>query len=251
MNSIQTRLMIGPSTGWLYAKEIYSLIQQEIILKIAKANCVEICLSSWDSNGERMLSLKAGETFDAQTFTYRSLHLADVNDQEPEQQLAIAQEAVARCGAAVALTHPLKIGVNYPVEYYEKMISGSIPLTIENMDSRKDSGFNPAELERLVKIIGCRFVLDVQHAFEHDSGMGYAGDLLESLRNELAHLHVSGETENNIHSLVCRARNAKMIVEFIGRALSVKNVPLILEGEYTNVDELRQEIEFLTKELSL
>ncbi|TSC91437.1 MAG: hypothetical protein CEN90_566 [Parcubacteria group bacterium Licking1014_17] len=128
------------------------------------------------------------------------------------------------------------------------MISGGIPLAIENMDSRKDSGFNLSELEKLVSI-GCRFVLDVQHAYEHDHEMGYAADLLELLKNQLAHLHVSGETGDNIHSLVCKATNTRRIVEFVGRVLSVKNVPLILEGEYATSDELKQEIEFLKREL--
>src|SRR3989344_804794 len=249
MNPIQARLMIGPSTGWLYEKEIYSLRQQEVVLKQAGANSVEIFLASWDSNDKKMLSLKVGEAFDVQTFTYRSLHLPDVNGQRPEYQLAMARDAVARCGAIVALTHPLKVDSDYPTEHYEKMISGGIPLAIENMDSRKDSGFDLAELERLVKIVGCRFVLDVQHAYEHDHEMRYAGDLLESLKGELVHLHVSGETSDNIHSRVCKAANVRRIVEFVGRVLSVKNVQLILEGEYATPDELRQEIEFLTKEL--
>lgn len=250
MNSVQTRLMIGPSTGWLYAKEIYSLPQQETILKIAKANCVEICLAGWNSNDKRMLSLKMDKIFDEHTFTYRSLHLPDVNDKEPDHQLAISQEAVGYCAAVTALTHPLKVGGDYPMECYEKMISAGIPLAVENMDSRKDSGFNIAELKRLVTTIGCRFVLDVQHAYEHDQEMRYAGDLLESLKDQLVHLHVSGETENSIHSLLFRSKNVKSIVEFIGKVISTKNVPLILEGEYTGADELQQEIEFLTKELS-
>ncbi len=244
-----SRLMIGPSTGWLYAKGIYSLRQQEAVLKQAGANSVEVCLAGWDSNDKRMCSLTAEEPFDVQTFAYRSLHLPDVNGQNPEHQLAMAQNAVARCGAAVALTHPLKVGVDYPTEHYKMMIFGGVPLAVENMDSRKDSGFNPLELEKLVREVGCRFVLDVQHAYEHDHEMRYAGDLLESLKGQLTHLHVSGETEDNIHSLVCKATNAKRIVEFLGQVLSTKNVPLILEGEYTTPDELRREIEFLTKEL--
>lgn len=244
----QTRLMIGPSTGWMYAKEIYSLRQQESVLKQAGANIVEICLAGWDSNDQRMLSLKSGEMFDVQTFTYRSLHLPNVNGQNPEHQLAMAQDAVASCGAVVALTHPLKVSGEYPTRHYEKMISGDVPLAIENMDSRKDSGFNLPELEELISL-GCRFVFDVQHAYEHDHEMEYAGDLLESLKNQLTHLHVSGETSDNIHSLVCKAVNAGKIVEFVGRVLSVKNVPLILEGEYATPDELKQEIEFLTREL--
>ncbi len=243
-------LMIGASTGWLYAREIFLLRQQESILKTAGANVVETCLANWDSNDRRMLSLRDGKAFDVQTFVYRSLHLPVINDQEPEHQLAMAQDAVVCCNAITALTHPAKIMGDYPVEYYERMISGGVPLALENMDLRKDSGFNLTELERLVKVVGCSLVLDVQHAYEHDHEMGYANDLLESLKDQLVHLHVSGETENNIHALVSKATNAKKIVEFVNQVLSVKNVPLILEGEYATTDELREEIEFLRRELS-
>ncbi len=251
MNSAQARLMIGPSTGWLYARKIYSLTQQETILKVAGANSVEICLANWESKDKRTLSLKAGEIFDAQIFIYRSLHLPDVGEQEPERQLLIAQEAVVNCGAAVAVTHPLKAKGDYPVESYEKMITAGVPLAIENMDLDKDSGFDIRELEGLTTI-GCKFVLDVEHAYGRDPEMNYAGDLFESLKDQLVHLHVSGETDNNNHSLVYKATNAKRVVEFVGRALSIKNnIPLILEGEYSTSDELRKEIEFLTKELIL
>ncbi len=251
MNSNRTRLVIGPSTGWLYERDIYSLAQQETILTRAGANSVEIDLGTWGSDDRRIISLTGGETFDAQSFVYRSLHLPDVNDQEPEHQLAMAQELVACCAATVALTHPLKVKGDYPTGHYERMISDGIPLAVENMDSMKDSGFKLEELEQLVKVVGCRFVLDVQHTYERDSEMKYARDLLESLKDSLAHLHVSGGAGSNIHSLVCRATNAARIVEFVGQVLSVKNVPMILEGEYTDSDELRQEIRFLTRELGL
>lgn len=250
MDSRRSELIIGPSTGWLYAQDIYSLAQQEDILKTVGANGVEICfLGSWGSNDRRILSLKTGPAFNTRIFIHRSLHLPDINNEEPERQLSSTREALAVSGATIALTHPMKTGGDYPIACYERMISGGIPLAIENMDSRKDSGFALSELEKLVKIIECRFVLDVQHAYEHDHEMRYAGELLESLKDRLAHLHVSGEAGANIHSLVHKAANAGKIVEFISRVLSVKKVPLIFEGEYTTPGELRQEIEFLTEEL--
>lgn len=247
---VQKGLIIGPSTGWLYAREIFSLTRQETILKAAGANGVEICLASWDVNGKRTLSLKASKAFDPQIFAYRSLHLPGVDGSELELQLAIAKEVVVCCGAVAAVTHPLKVKGEYSVESYNKMISAGIPLAIENMDRMKDSGFNLVELEELVASTGCKFVLDVQHAYEHDHSMEYAADLFGSLGNHLTHLHVSGETQDSIHSLVHKSANAKEVVEFVGLVLAAKNVPIILEGEYTTSEELRQEIEFLTRELS-
>ena len=250
MDAVGTILVIGPSTGWLYAKEVYSLAQQKAILLAAGANAVEVCLATWDGSGDkRFLSLRQGGLLGGQVFDYRSLHLADVNDQEPERQFEIAEEVMLYCGASVALTHPLKVLGEYPVACYERMVASGIPLALENMDSRKDSGFLLQELEYLVKATGCSFVLDVQHAYEHDSTMKYADDLLEVLKGELAHLYVSGQTSGNNHSLVCKAANAKQIIEFVGRVLSVKNVPLILEGEYATAEELQQEIDFLASEL--
>lgn len=252
MNSNQTGLMIGPSTGWLYVREIYSLSQQERILREAGANSVEmcLCLSRWNSDNRRIASLRGSEMFGVQSLMYRSLHLPDFSDSsEPENQVMMAKEFVVRHRVATALIHPIKVSGDYPMEYYQKMISSGVPLAVENMDIRKDSGFKLTDLERVVRNVGLRFVLDVQHAYEHDPEMQYANDLFESLEDTLVHLHVSGETADKTHSLVHRARNAEKILAFISRTFSKKNVPLILEGEYITSDELRQEIEFLTKEL--
>jgi hypothetical protein len=244
-------LIIGPSTGWLYAAGIYSLKQQQIFLEAVGVNGVEVILLNWNAKDKRMLSLKTKESFDAQVITHRSLHLPDVSAEAPEHQLAMAKEMVTRTGATVALTHPLKADGRYPMECYEQMMAAGIPLAIENMDKQKPSGFDLAELEKIAIAVDCRFVLDVQHAYEHDPDMKYADELLAAFKDRLAHLHVSGETENNSHSLVCRARNANKIVDFVGRTLAVKHVPLILEGKYATVDELQLEVDFLIMELGL
>lgn len=259
MNSPKTS-WFGVSTGWLYGNGVFSLREQAGILRAAGANAVEVCLGGWSMEDRRMLSLSVekDETPSILGFSYRSLHLPNVDGQEQARQILMAQWAVSRCAAAVALTHPMKIGNDYPMECYERMITIGVPLAIENMDSRKPDGFKVEELRRLATVVGCRFVLDVQHAYEHDPTMAYAGDLLESMKGQLAHLHVSGENPNasketggDIHSLVHKATNAKRIVEFLGRVLAARKVPLILEGEYTKAEELQKEIKFLTRELGL
>lgn len=239
-------LIIGVSTGWLYAKNVFSSRKQEEILQVTGAIGIEICLDGWKD--KRTFSLKKGKKFNPEIFSYRSLHFPDiVRDQD--HQIIVAKEIITLCNATVAVSHPLKERGEYPVKSYEGMIASEVPFAIENMDSQKDSGFNLAELKGLVKDIGCYFVLDLHHAFTHDKTMSYANDLFESLGPSLVHLHVSGATNNGSHSLVYRAINTKEIISFLGQVLSIKKLPLILEGEYSTSNELRQEIEFLRKEL--
>jgi|GEM_PF-1600352 len=245
---MKPQLLIGPSTGWMYAQGIYSLQKQSHFLRATGANAAEIHLSSWEMKDERMRSLTTQGRFDVQ---YLSLHLPGAITQIDERQLlTTAQFAVACCGATVAVIHPLRVGGNYPTGHYRKLLDARIPLAIENMDRRKADGFLIDDLKKLIDSVGCRLVLDVQHAYEHDPAMGYAKDLFKTFQHRLAHLHVSGQTPDNIHSLVYRADNAREIVGFVGEILSTTNVPLILEGEYETPGELQKEIDFLTRELS-
>jgi len=239
------KLIIGPSTGWLYAIEIYNLAEQEEFAKKAGANCVEMCTASIP---ERMAGLLLNpEMF--REFDFKSAHL----DYDPKSSLSLDEQvnfaklAREQQRISAAVIHP----VNIPQEYWEKIAKLEIPFAfgIENMDRNKPEGFKINDLERLLSIYSLGFVLDVQHAYEHDPAMGYAQELLEMGKNRLTHLHVSGETPYNNHSLVYHATNKRQILDFTKRILDVKNVPIILEGEYRDGTELTREINFLKKEL--
>lgn len=245
MDVISKELIIGLSTGWFYAKKIFSLFFQKLVLQEIGANCVEFCLDDWDVRNQRILSLENARIFNSEPFIFRSVHLPDFDGRRVE----IVRYVVDRCQASVALIHPLKIKGDYPTENYRELICSGVPLAVENIDLSEDSGFKITDLKKLVKVVGCFFVLDVQHAYEHDHSMKYAASLLESLEDRLVYLHISGEAENINHSLVYKATNASKIVEFVSQVLSVKKVPLILEGMWKDSRELKQEIDFLTREL--
>lgn len=249
MNKKSNELVIGASTGWMYARNLFSCsAQQEFLLK-SGANSVEICLSGWDD--ERMSSVTESKVFEDDRFVYRSVHLPNVGSLNPELQILAARKLMAFCGAKTLLTHPEKTKGRYPVECYKRMVSDGIPLAIENMDIQKDSGFDLRELKELVVSTGCRLVFDVQHAYEHDKEMSYAKDLFECMKDEIAHLHVSGETNNNNHSLLLGATNTNKIVDFLGGVFSVKSYPIILEGEYLTEDDLSREIKFVKSNLGV
>lgn len=265
---IAKQLFIGPSTGWMYAIGVNSLRQQQIVLENAGANAVEFCMGgTLDISDIRVNSLLCGDRLGLTTNddTYRkSIHLPDYQpDADLKFQARAAREIAAKQAAFTMVIHPLKYEGEYPVRYYEQLnptdwTGMRIRLAIENMDKRKPDGFLLSELEHLTQSYDLGFVLDVQHAFEHDSSMAYAKDLFGAMRSNLAHLHVSGESEDSNHCLLHRARNATTIVNFLGEIFSKifsdeisasNNAPIILEGEYQNASDLRAEIEFIKREL--
>lgn len=249
MKSIQKELIIGPSTGWLYENKIYPPAHQEIILKQARANGLEVCLVDWSRDDKRIRSLREKDIFDEKYFSYRSLHLPDHNEGGQRYEIAMTENIMSYYKADTAVIHPLKINGQYPEKYYKKMISRRIPLAIENMDAGKKDGSDLDELKKIVNNTRCRFVLDVQHAYEHDPKMDYADDLLKELKTRLAHLHVSGEIRGNNHSPLYRATNAEQIMNFIRQVISIKAVPLIIEGEYSNSYDLQKEMRFIKNRL--
>jgi hypothetical protein len=151
-------------------------------------------------------------------------------------QVRAAIEIAKKQAISTMLIHPLKYRGEYPAGYYEQLNSLAwggpcIRLAIENMDKNKPDGFLLPELEHLVK--------------------SYAKDLFGAVKNSLTHLHVSGEAVGSNHCLLHRARNSAKIVEFLGWIFSILKIPIILEGEYENTDDLKAEIEFITREAGL
>jgi len=234
-------VVIGPSNGWLYARNIFSLKKHKEFLKRAGANAIEFCETE---DERRVESLFNDEEFGE--FRHISLHLSDYDDSQPEfSQISLVKKVFERRRPIACLIHPLRI----PESYLEALVNQGIPIVIENMDKNKNSGYVLKELELLLRNFGLKFVLDIQHAFEHDPTMKYAMDLFQMAGNKLVYFHVSGETKDNNHVLVNRSENCKAITDFLGAVFSEINVPIILEGEYTTADEVSQEIEFLKSEI--
>lgn len=241
MKRDSTLIVIGPSTGWLYARDIFSLTQQGRFLKETKANAVEL---SGREDSRRVESLLSDEELGE--FCHVSFHLPDYTGSKLlAEQVSLVEKIVKRRNPMHCLVHPSGV----PLRYLEALTVRNIPLVIENMDGKKNSGYDIKELEGLLRNFKLGFVFDVQHAFEHDSTMEYAFDLFQMAKRKLAYFHVSGETENSNHALVCRSRNCEAIIGFLGTIFSETHVPVILEGEYTTPEEINQEINFLTSKL--
>jgi len=239
-------LVIGPSIGWIFAQGVYPLAFHKKYLVEAKASAAEMVM--YFEENQRQQALLNGDSLDVPFIT---VHLDDVNaDMPPEvinERVAISKKIVFRHKAQAAVVHP----VTNPESFYAKLMDAGVPVAIENMDKEKPCGYHPRELWHLMEKFGLSFVLDTLHAWDHGADMRYAMDLFDMGRTRLCYLHVSGQSKENIHSLVHKAepKNAKSIVEFIGKVLSQIHVPIILEGKFITAIDIKDEIAFLKKEL--
>src|SRR3989344_2340754 len=235
-------IIIGPSTGWMYERGINSISEQKKIITEIKANALEINISF--PNKEREKSLDTGDIFDSNY--YRGLHTEYNPDIELNEQVSLIKKIFDTHKLDILSIHPIKV----PERYYEEILSNNIPIAIENMDKNKSNGYQIKELTKLLEIYPLTFVFDVQHAFEHDPSMVYAKELFDAIKEKLSHIHVSGETKEIDHALLTKANNKEVIIDFIRKIFLIKNTPIILEGQHSTTEELKQEIQLLTKELN-
>ena len=131
------------------------------------------------------------------------------------------------------------------VEDFQILENSNLNFLIENMDTRKKFGFKPEEFERLKRDYSFGFVLDVEHAYRHDSSMKLAEELMEVMGNRLKQLHVSGQDfTSKHHSLLYKADNRTEICKILGRS---PDVPWILEGILSQnfEEEIKRELEFI------
>jgi hypothetical protein len=235
------QLIIGASNGWLYAAGMFSLEKQENIFKNAGAEAVEFNYN-WDKERFNALTAKKSDHY-----KYKALHLPKFTDEHTVEELIKQGKEIMQIQQTTTLVlHPTGLSESD----YEKLASSNLPIAIENMDSAIDEGHDLEELKKLIEKYDFDFMLDVQHAYEHDHSMKYAEELFTTFKHKIKQLHISGETPTNIHELVHKADNREAIIDFTKKILSEKNIPIIIEGEYHSEEELKKEIEFLREELS-
>ena len=110
-----------------------------------------------------------------------------------------------------------------------------LPVLIENMDRNKKIGISAEDIAAIKDDYNFGFVLDLQHAFEHDPSMDLANEMLQIMGERLSHLHVSGEFGDHHHIPLHLAQNQ----EAIGRILKLMpSVPVILEGVFMGLEPL-------------
>lgn len=113
------------------------------------------------------------------------------------------------------------------IDDFDMLNKSGLPFLLENMDIRKSYATHPDQFREFVKNYQFGFVLDVQHAYEHDHSMAIAKEFIEVMGDRLKQMHVSGRSASEIHVPVFQSSNRESILDILKLGL---NVPKIFEG---------------------
>lgn len=227
---------IALSTGWLFTRSsIPALPTHTPFVDIVDG--VEL---NFGGNPSQRLNVYETPAPDEWATEYLSFHLPRDGVETHVDRL---QNAAAIHNPETAVIHPTGADFDTAVQC---CLDADLPVAIENMEGRAERGVDPAELRAYIDEYDVGFVLDVQHAYEHDASMEYAWDLVEMAGDALCELHVSGHTRTNKHALLTEATNQQPIRAFLTDLLSsYTSLPIVIEGQYTSVRDVKQEYELL------
>ncbi len=153
-------------------------------------------------------------------FRYISIHGPSKNLQGDEEKLVAELSALARYASAVVM-HPDTI------ENPELFRVLGHKLLLENMDARKETGRNRAELEPIfAELPDAGFCFDVPHAWSVDPYMAVAAELLEGYGARLRHVHLSSLSEE-LHHVPLTIEDELLFRPILERCL---DVPWIFEA---------------------
>jgi hypothetical protein len=119
----------------------------------------------------------------------------------------------------------------------------NIPVSIENMDDRKDFGKSIEDIESVLKKYNFGFTVDLQHCFVNDSTMKLAQRFQNKFKDRIVEYHISGFEKTLLHYPLYKTRQ-NIIIE----ALKYKNIPIIIESVFDSFGEQYEELKYIKKE---
>lgn len=214
---------IGFTTGSLYRSEI----PFDEVIKLyysLGADAIELSFATPNQLFDYQLSEQSAE--DIKKFTSISIHAPwkEVRYDDNPNTNRIIEKLRLLCNK-----FPVRGIVLHPniIDNFEMLDQSGLPFLLENMDRRKSYGIHPEQFRELKKKYNFGFVLDVEHAYEHDPSMQLAREFIDVMGDRLKHMHISGCNESEIHTSTYCAVNKEAVTEILKLGLSV---PKILEG---------------------
>ncbi len=208
-------------------------LSPEHVARIKAIGCNAIEFSC--NNVERLDGLATIQGSDVEGFKYVALHAPALkfvyrNDVLTKAVLNALQEAHRRLKFRCVVLHPDR------VEDWEVLKKFELPYAIENMDNRKEVGKTVEDMEAIFSEHDYPMVLDINHCFVNDQSLELAKKLYTRFQDRIIELQVSGY--ESMHDPLFRTQQWEIL-----QAVPNKKLPIIIESQVTDENELKQEYE--------
>ena len=122
-------MLIGPSTGWMYANRIDDISEQEKFARETGAGAVEMCVG-YDT--DRIKGLFGGKRFP--DISFRTVHFGYNPKRGLKEQVDEIKSIYGKQNFNSLVIHP----DNVPEGYWETLSLAAVPISIENMDKKRE-----------------------------------------------------------------------------------------------------------------
>ena len=202
-----------------------------------KLNCNAIELNCPDTKktASRLKNIKKEWLDD---FKYKSIHGPGIiykNNKRTKEILDIVEETCNRLKLNCVVIHPDTI------EDWRVFKKYSFTIGIENMDKRKSLGQTPQEFKKILKR-KYKLVLDMNHCYTVDKTMKIVEKFYQKFKKRIAHYHISGYIK--LHEPLFISHRNEIL-----NAIPNKNIPIIIESEFDNIEQVEKEYNYIIKHL--
>lgn len=203
-----------------------------------KANAIEIHCK----NNEQINNL-IEENFDLTYFEYISIHMPKItytSDKNTYKLLDRIKLITKKYDIKNIVFHADNVLDWSIFDQYK-----TLPISIENMDDRKDFWKSIEDLEPILNRYNLNLTLDLQHCFVNDNTLKLARDFHNTFRNKIVEYHISWFEQDNLHYTLFRTGQDEII-----NSLELKNTPIIIESWLDEIWDSQKEFEYIISRLN-
>ena len=229
--------IIGFSTGVLF-HTIDSISEQMFnIIYDVGCNHVEIHAHNEDQLDVLMCNESSLGAYVYKRFCSRSVHLPMVPIDENNALYFARAITLFLSSHAFAVMHP---NFTHNFDEIEAFFSR---IAIENMDDRKESFRSLNQLRDFFdRYPHFKLVFDVQHWVVNGYDVNRIPAILDEFQDRIVSVHLSGVGSDKYHIPVCRSKQRELVESLQDLPA---HIPIVLEGVCVDVDEMRQEMQYV------
>jgi len=236
-------MILGFSTGCLYRTKKYHRVSKEIVEEYINLGCNAIELNCLSSENFQAILDNISKN-DLARFEYVSVHapsFGKLTDEETRNALDLAQKVYKKLNFNHLVIHPDEVK---DWSIFEKH---SFPISIENMDSRKNAGKTIESMDEIFSKYDVPMTLDLNHCFTNDSSMKLASDMAEKFKDRIGEIHLSGCDEYkqpSYHDPIYQTKQQEIL-----DAIPNGDIPIIIESACNDMTDVRQEYAYVKQYL--